>query len=293
MGGGRWSTDDFTSHTRSYSSKSRAEIFSSECHKDLDPRKIDIRESCDSTDNPAATPIILGLDVTGSMGHLAEAIARNGLNKTCTELYKRKPVTDPHIMIMGIGDVDTDNDPLQVSQFEADIRILKHLEHLYLEGGGGGNHRESYTIPWLFAAKKTKIDSLIKRKKKGYLFTIGDERPNLEVTGKGYLTAKTGLKLSETTSSKDLLKEVKKSYDVFHLMVEESGTFQGDEKQTVALWRDLLGENARRLKDVSKLPEVIVSIIQANEGMDPEEIAESWEADSQDSVRHTLNLRKR
>ena len=48
------------------------------------PVFIDKRESCDSEDSPLSTPIIIGFDVTGSMGYLAAEIAKNSLNKTIT-----------------------------------------------------------------------------------------------------------------------------------------------------------------------------------------------------------------
>ena len=70
MGGGRWSDSDWSDYaTKSaYSTKSVKEIYSSRhLNKDLDPKGLKFRESCDSKDNPKSTPIIVGLDVTGSM----------------------------------------------------------------------------------------------------------------------------------------------------------------------------------------------------------------------------------
>ncbi|HAO33838.1 MAG TPA: hypothetical protein DCQ84_12920, partial [Candidatus Competibacteraceae bacterium] len=63
------------------------------------------------------------------------------------------------------------------------IRIARQLRRLWLEKGGGGNACESYTLPWYFAATHTAIDCFEKRGKKGYLFTVGDEEPPLELPG--------------------------------------------------------------------------------------------------------------
>lgn len=56
-------------------------------------------------------------------------------------------------------------------------RLERIFTKIYFEKGGGGNDCESYTLPWWFAAMHTKCDNYIKRGKKGFLFTIGDECP--------------------------------------------------------------------------------------------------------------------
>ena len=131
---------------------------------ELNPYGVNFRESCDSLDNPASTAIIFGLDVTGSMGYLSEAIARDALNRTMLEIYAKTPVSNPHIMFQAIGDGISDTAPLQTTQFEADIRIAEQLLNVYFEGNGGGNGGESYLLSWYFAAKHTKIDCWEKRK---------------------------------------------------------------------------------------------------------------------------------
>jgi len=159
------------------SQKSTAQIFTSyDLHEDLDPKGTN-RESRDSDENPESTAIIIGCDVTGSMGFIAENLIREGLGVLFEEIYDRKPVSDPHIMVSAIGDVDSDRVPLQVGQFEADLKITEDLEKVYVEGNGGGNNKESYDLPYYYAAYHTSIDCFEKRNKKGYIFTIGDELP--------------------------------------------------------------------------------------------------------------------
>ncbi len=70
MGNGRFSSTQWDSYsTANFSGKSRSQIFTaSTMDKDFDPALIQLRESRDSADNPASTPIIIGSDVTGSMG---------------------------------------------------------------------------------------------------------------------------------------------------------------------------------------------------------------------------------
>src|SRR5262249_25766094 len=147
-----------------------------------DPPRIQVRESCDSEANPESTPIILAVDETGSMGVLAEVIIKQGLGTIMKAIYDRRPVTDPHIMCMALGDAFVDTAPLQVTQFEASVEPLTNqVRKIYLEGNGGGNGGESYALAWLFTAAKTKCDA-IKKGRKGFLFTIGDEAPHRMVT---------------------------------------------------------------------------------------------------------------
>ena len=163
MGGGSYSKSayaDYATNTRGISRDDRfAQSKSRSIHKNLNPRGVGIRESRDSDEHPMSTPIIIGLDVTGSMGVIAENIAAEGLGKLMNNILESLPVTDPQIMFMGIGDAACDNAPLQVSQFESDNRMVDQLTQIWLEGGGGGNDSESYELPWHFAAyhKQNKI----------------------------------------------------------------------------------------------------------------------------------------
>jgi hypothetical protein len=268
MGHGSWSDSDFASHSRAsgYASKSTNQLFTARrMDPSLDPRGVMIRESRDSVDNPLSTPIILGLDVTGSMGAVAGAMAKEGLNSLCKMLYERKPVTDPHIMCMGIGDLEYDSSPLQVSQFEADLRILTQLELLFLEGGGGGNSSESYTLPWYFAANHTVTDSFVKRGKKGYLFTFGDEEPNPTLNTER-LTRTLGHAPQGTLSASALLREASKTYQVFHLMVAQGSHYITHGASVRKKWADLMGQRAIVLQDHKQIADTIFSIIHVNEG---------------------------
>ena len=149
MGSGRWSADSFTAYATStnYRSMSRDEVFSKSVQTELKSEAIKVRESRDSAESPNSTPIILALDVTGSMGEYAEKIAKDELPKLMNAILEQSPVADPHLMFMAIDDVHAySHTPLQVSQFEADIRILEQLRKIVLVGGGGGNRSESYEV---------------------------------------------------------------------------------------------------------------------------------------------------
>ena len=279
MGSGRFDADAWKGYaTKSgYDTKTTAEIFNKGVmDKDLDPMGVKIRESRDSKDNPESTAIIIAQDVTGSMGMISDVMARKGVPTLVTNIYDRKPVTDPHVMCMAIGDVECDRSPLQVTQFEADIRIAQQLEKFYLEGGGGGNNHESYSMAWYFAAMHTSIDCFEKRGKKGYLFTIGDEMPDPSLS-RGDLKKVLGSGPEKDLSLNELLTMASRQWEIFHVVVEEGSYCRGNADRVVKAWQEHLGQHVIRLADHTKLPEVIVSTIQVVEGASHKEVADSWD----------------
>ncbi len=244
---------------------------------EFDPKNIGCRESRDSDLNPLSTPIIIGVDVTGSMGIYAEKLAVEGLGKLVDGILTRKPVSDPHIMAMAIGDIFCDSAPLQASQFEADIRIAEQLTSLFLECGGGGNGFESYDIPWLFAATKTSTDAWDKRQKKGYIFTIGDEPPPNEAVSALQLNGLFGNGFETSFTPAQMLAMAQERYHVFHVIVEQGSHFRHAGADVNAKWQALLGSRAINLNNAEYLSEVIISAMQISEGANANEVINSWE----------------
>lgn len=280
MGGtSRWDPDAWASYTSSTATKSRDAIFTSTSGmKDsLNPFEVKVRESRDSDINPESTAIIVGIDVTGSMGMIAEALAREGLGVLFTEILTRKPVSDPHVMFMAIGDAVHDRSPLQVSQFECDAPIvIGQLTDIYLEGGGGCNSWESYNFPWYFAANHTSIDCFEKRGKKGYLFTVGDELPAAPLT-RAQILRFVGDKIQpDNLSNEALLTIVSRMYHVFHVIVEQGSGARYNLSSTTKAWKEVLGQNVLSLSDYTKLSEVVVSAIQVVEGEKKDTVVKSW-----------------
>ena len=281
--------DTFT--TTKTEGKSTAHVFTSRALKEtLNPAKFALRESCDSTVNPNSLPIIIGLDVTGSMGMIPDYFARTGLPALFKEIYDRKPGgDDPHIAFAGIGDVVYDGSPLQMSQFENSIVLADQLIDLHLEGGGGGNSSESYTALWYLAGMKTKIDSVAKRGKKGFLFTIGDEEVPPTLTA-SQLTTLFGPGQYNDLTTEQLLEMASKYYHVFHVVVlEGSHCRYGNSDRVLEGWRKVLGQHVLPLSDYKKLSEVIVSTIEAVNGKSVADVAASWSGDTSLVVAKALS----
>lgn len=290
MGSGSWNSGSWSTYSSSTASMPTAAIYKSHMMKDaLDPLKIKIREARDSITHPESTPIIIGLDVSGSMGILADNMAKKGLGVVVEELLARKPIKDPQIMFMAISDPATDRTAIQVTQFESDNTIIPQLEDLWLEHNGGGNGTEGYQMPWFFAATKVAADAWEKRKKKGYLFTIGDEGSPMDI--QPHWIKKFIDEHSEITSSlpvKDVLKMAQERFNVFHIVVEQGSYCSSAKDQVYTSWRNLMGERVLPLVDVNDLAEVIVSTIQVVEGTNINTVINSWSGSTAVTVRKAV-----
>lgn len=261
MGMGSYSLDDRAkrSEIKGYSSRSIREIFSQrEVNRAMNPYGITLRESRDSEEHPESVAIILGLDVTGSMGSIPHHLVQDGLPKIMGKIIQ-SGTKDPQLMFLAIGDHEYDQSPLQVGQFESSDRLLdKWLTNVYLEGGGGGNTGESYLLAWYFAAFHTAIDCFEKRKKKGFLFTIGDE-PTLPDIPVKDLKAIMGNGQYEPSYATTLLDKARQSYHVYHLHIKQ--TYAGSMQETMDGWKQLLGDHLIILEDHKEVSTVLPQII--------------------------------
>lgn len=228
MGYGTWSRADFERYstrmgrtvTKDGSLDHRLtdqDLFSQRClHDRLNPKNV-IRECCDSPEHPNSIPVILALDVTGSMGTASAEVAKK-LNEVMTKLYTQ--VEDVQFMIMGIGDLAYDRAPIQISQFESDIRIAEQLDMVYMEHGGGGNAFESYTAAWYMGLNHTMLDCW-KRGKKGLIITMGDEPMNPYLP-KEPLQKATGDELQGDIETRMLYQDAAQKFNIFHLHVNHN-----------------------------------------------------------------------
>lgn len=302
MGSGRWDSKSWKSYaTASYGTADRATLRSSgtastftsrTIDPDLDPTKMKAgrREARDSDDNPESTAIMLFTDVTGSMGQSAQEVL-SAMDVVCSALYDRSPVTDPAILTGAIGDAFYDSAPIQITQFESDIRIAEQTAKLYIEHGGGGNNGESYGLAWLFGAMCTSTDCYEKRGKKGFLFTVGDE-PLLGASGNARDStiavskeqAKTFLDidLQDNMTAEQLYDLASQKWEIVHICVDRGNTFHRE--QVEATFGAILGDRLLWLQDISLLPELIVSTIQVLAGHDKKEVVDSWGDDKKGLV---------
>lgn len=284
MGGGSFDTKAYRNFATNVADKPVDHIFTSRAiHPDLDPRNVKVRESCDSSDSPEACPIIAGIDVTGSMGFISDYLAKEGLGTLFRGILERKPVAYPHMMFMGIGDAQCDRAPLQVSQFEADNRIVDQLTKIWLEKGGGSNDSEAYDFPWYFAARHTRHDHMVRRGRRGYLFTVGDEEAPVGLS-RANIEKVLGYAPQTDMSAQECLREARRLYNVFHVVIEEGNYARTRPDEVKKSWSELLGQHAIFLSDYKLLAETIVSAIQVAEGTDHLKAASGWGSAAASSI---------
>lgn len=264
MGGGYWDTNTVTAYTTAnYGVKDirdlgtfRVQDVYRANHLDsmLNPKNV-IRECCDSEDHPHSLPIILALDVTGSMGHAATMCAAK-LDEIMTELYKNNK--DVEFCVMGIGDLACDDAPLQVTQFESDIRILDQTTKLYFEGGGGGNGYESYTQAWYFGLHNCKLDCW-NRGERGIIITLGDEPLNPYLPYR-QLRNTIGGEISRDVETKQLYKEACEKFEIYHIAITDESSYNWYKDQINDTWAPLLGSNFITAES-KQLPQIISGIV--------------------------------
>ena len=249
---------------------------------------IRIRESRDNADSPKSTPVIIGFDVTASMGYLAKEIATNSLNRMITTILDNKAVRDPQVLCAAIGDVKSDKYPLQVSQFESDIRMVRQLMSLCLEGGGGGNGGESYNLVWYFASRHTKTDCFEKRNEKGILFTIGDDKCHADLSRTEIFYAFAD-NVPYTLSNEELIREVSQKYDIFHLYIEND---TASDKEVYRYWNDMLPGRAAPInrKDIGLLANLIVAIMLVNSGKTHNEALQGMDQNIAERIARSLSF---
>jgi len=285
MGGSSYSSDAFTSRLKSVRDSGAsyfchtADVRSGKkavgCHESLDPKKankagVKIRESRDSDTHPESLAISVLFDVTGSMGMVPGKLV-DKLNKLMSGLIEKGYVKHPHVMFGAIGDATCDAVPLQVGQFEAGNEMDSTLANIYIEGGGGGQTRESYELAMYYMSKYTSMDCLDKRGKKGYLFLVGDEMPYEEVKP-GEVKEFIGDAMQSALPIEKLLEELREKFEVFWIYPHEGSYWGGGDSKEVKYLRKLFGQQLISLEKAEDVCELLVMTIGAAEGYDVHDI---------------------
>lgn len=228
------------------------------------------REALDSDEHPNSLPIAVIFDVTASNARAARII-HGKLPQLDGVIRRQGWVEDPQILFGAVGDAFSDKVPLQISQYESDNTMDRHLSNILLENGGGAQQHETYELAAYFLARHTYLDSFEKRGKKGYVFFTGDEMPYDAVKNQygGFqnhtLDNLIGDSLEADLDTGQIFAELQEKNEVFFLFTGAQGSYVPEE--ILPAWRPLIGERALILDDANQICETIALAIGVNEGV--------------------------
>ena len=289
MGAGHYSsrTYDAVTNARNYASKSADEIFSDSLKDSMNPAKLKngMRECRDSADHPYSVPVMVFVDVTGSMGSIPYHLVRNKFPGMMDTLIKHG-VSDAQICFGAIGDHISDQVPLQIGQFEQEtVKLVDSLADIYIEGGGGGQTMESYPLAWYMAGFHTSTDSYEKRGLKGFLFTVGDESFHPKYDG-DFISRLMGMERTpQTYTAQQLYASASEKYYVFHIHVNDGSYKANDIGHD---WKELLGERFLVLDDSNDVAELVGTTVSVISGADMNKILKSFNRSTASNISKAL-----
>jgi hypothetical protein len=277
MGGGNYDFNSRSARTQTYAKQTRDQTFKqSHVHESMNPRNIRLRESRDNEHNPHTLAIMLGLDITGSMGQIPHMLIQNGLPDMIKKL-KEAGVEDPAVLFMGVGDSRCDSGPFQVGQFESDDKLLdKWLETVWLEGNGGGNGGESYLWPWWLAAYHTATDCWEKRGQKGFLFTVGDEPCHPTIEGDEFMRV---IGAGERKTTSELYQEASKRWEIYHLCLGSCDA-----------WKDFPRERLVHIDHHNSIPDTIARLVASHTKTKPAPVTSEPKKDTEGDQEKPIML---
>jgi hypothetical protein len=237
----------------------------------LDPKKFTIRECANNEEHPNTVPVILALDVTGSMGSACAETAA-AIGRIVINLFDR--FKDVEFCVMGIGDLAYDRAPIQMSQFESDVRIAEALDKVYMEHGGGGNAYESYTAAWYMGLHHTKLDCFDKQGRKGVIITMGDEPLNPYLPVRQLNESINGHAQSDIDTNA-LYEEASKKFDIFHIAINDDACmysyYESDIRNT---WGKLLGDRCK-VSTINELAKTIEDCVAESINGNPQSVEDN------------------
>ncbi len=264
MGSGVWSPNTYNIRASQRQAAGQdAFAFSQQAsgvHPTLDPHNLEVRESRDSAEHPISNSIIVGLDVSGSMGAVVRGIHKD-LPQLLGLLLGKAYISNPQIMFSAFSNGQCDPVAVQVGQFESDNRMDQNLENMILGGklAGGCDVRESAELLLYLAARHTAIDCWEKRRQKGYLFLLTDEMAYTEVKH-GEINRIFGRSLQDDIPLEQMIAEVRERYHLYVIIpVHAQG---GKDPQVLEFWKSYLDpQHVLHLENADDVSETIALAI--------------------------------
>lgn len=222
-------------------------------------------------ESESKNPIVIAIDVTGSMADWPQ------------EIFKKLPVLyqtlskyreDTEISFAAIGDATCDAYPLQVNDFDKGISLDDHIKALCPEGGGGGQHYESYELFGYFLLNHCRTPNATSP----FLIIFGDEG-FYESVAPAQVAHYIGDRLQGPADSGEMWKALRQKFNIY--LLHKPYDDKGLDKEIIGQWKEALGE------------EKVVPIFEENRAVDVAMaiIARHWgefeDFEENMSARHT------
>lgn len=162
-GGGSYYDRDTYRTSRTSSSVAEERMRQRRVNPAMDPKDRKV-----STDK--RSPLVIAFDVTGSMGTFPKVIY-DKMPMIAGQIQLAGYLEDPAICVAAVGDVVSDQGPIQIADFDSPRKLDQWLERIWLEGNGGGQAVESYEFMAYFFAKNCEMPNAVEP----ILIFIGDE----------------------------------------------------------------------------------------------------------------------
>jgi len=260
-----WSHDDKVSKKSAESyAKDDSRTYSGSTSKGIEPP---VGKDIEATEKMAA---ILVVDVTGSMQSWPRQIfqkiptlyseANAAIQgKSPSELAKSKGNLEDklELSVIAIGDTHSDSHPLQVVDFSKGGELVKGVNQIYPEGGGGSFGEESYGLAAYFIDKHCKTPKTPKGVKPLLVFACDEDF--YSTISPSEIKRYTGDVVKQSIDTDEVIKSLVKKYDVFVLRPElgESDVYQRAEKH----WKDLVQEErVMKMSDPKRLVDCFIAL---------------------------------
>ena len=211
-------------------------------------------------------PLVVVCDVTGSMGDWP-AVIFSKLPYLDIEA-KTYLGDDCEICFSAVGDVFSDQYPLQITEFGKGKVLEENLKKFIIEKNGGSQYKESYDMPALYFTRNVEMPNAIRP----VLIFIGDEGLyNFVDQQHAKDLCGVDVKLNDLTIEK-LFFELQQRYSVYlirkHYGSRSATNKQSDlDQQIEAQWAKLIGDDhIALLPSADRVVDVIFGILAAETG---------------------------
>jgi len=298
MGCMEWGGDSGGSGAYSYPSARKSAPRSYDSTPSSSSSRRSIRRNIDdlvpqSLETKSEAPLVIACDVTGSMEEWPKIIF-NKLPLLYGELKKAYfKDKDPEISFAAIGDAYCDKYPLQVQRFDSGKSLDDRLGALVIEGGGGGQMRESYELAALYYARNVKMPNATKP----IFIFIGDEGV-YDFVNNDQAEQWARVSVKERLSTNQVIGELMQKCSVYLIRKLYDKNFDQDsmsdnDKEIQKQWRNLLGANRIAiLPQPERVVDVILGIVANDTGMNAyfdKELSQRQRLDQVKSVMKTLS----